>query len=91
METAADRLINNPDFREVVGALAAEVLRDMESLVLDGSRDCERHAAELCRKYQLVREMERSLWTQRELEKLKPADQQKRERYAKAGIPAKFF
>ena len=87
METNAERLLNDPAFRESMDAMKADLLRELESLALDGSREGEQAAAEIGRKYQTLRRFERSLWGRVENNKLKKPEEHMQARYKAAGIP----
>ena len=88
MATAHDaaRLLTDPAWTEATEGLREAIVKQIESLELDGSEEKEAHAIELIRLLQAGKKYQRLLSAMAEFGKLKDSDLERKKRFRMAGI-----
>ena len=85
--TAADRLLNDPVWKEATEAVKNRLVADLEKLELDGSRESREKALEIVRLLHAAKRYHRLLSAQVEHGKLPGKDEEaQKARYRLAGL-----
>ena len=82
----AERLLTDPAFLEATNGLREAIVKQIESLELDGSKEKQDHVIELARLLQTGKKYQRLLSAMAEFGRLKESDLERKKRFRMAGI-----